>query len=1100
MASTLRELAVRVTADSTSYQREMSRASRLGTDYYKAMEERSRRFDSYIASNNNSIQAMNAQLTQIKASALSLSTAFAGGFAFTSIIGTADDWGQMSARIRMAITAVEGSADSYDAVQSRLLDMSNRNAKAIGDSQELYVSTASSMRDLGYSTSETLDFIESMSNSYTINATSADKVKTSIDAITKSLVTGKVGADQWKQIMASTPNIVTEIANATGKSEVVIKQLGLSGQISMRQLADAAIQAKDRTSALADGMGNTVKDGFTQILNSFQSFIGELNNSKGATQSVASGLKVVADNIDLISIAAGGLVTVGLSRYFGNLSTSIYDATKQKLANNAALIDNAKKQRDAMIIAQQAIAEEKRRLVIQKENIVMAQAQSNSLRAQTSLNAQLIAVETQLDNVKRKEIATTNSLAAANAKLSVAKRAASGLLGLIGGPVGLATTLLAVGAGFLAMSDGADKAKKPIEELQLPVNELLKKYKELGKAQQQVITSGLDAEVKVNVKATDVDLKELKSKLRKEFEEIIISMDGTTAIPNVNAKDGQEIDRFIEKVSNLRDALKDGKIKVSDFDQGVYDAESALKAATGRGDEFDSTLGGLIANLMQNSRQLAENREKLDAVTLASAEAAAGAKGLKDVLTFPNLDNQLGSLNQQLEIAKIKTEAGGEAAYVLAGLQKAAGDEASNHATALYALALGQETAGISSDELATKLKAYVGVLRETYKLNQSPATPAVKHGKSTVDIYKSQLDKLNSQINAFTDINELQKIKRQLAEGELSKLNDVQKKTLEIKAAEIDRLNAQKEYKSILDSLRSPAEQQLDTYKEQLSIIEKANLSLKEREDLLNKMAKKSMESAPSFSFKDSYNGIGSDLINVAEEDKKLQDWNNQQLKMQQDLLNQKLISQQEYADSVVQIEQTMQEKQKSLQSAYTLASLGTFSTLTGSIADMFKDTAGESSAAYKAMFLASKAAAIAQSIVSTEVAANEALKYGGGGAAGIAMSNIIRGIGYASVGVITAQTISGMAHSGIDNIPKEGTWLLDRGERVVDARTNADLKNFLQTSNKSSGNLTVNVPVNIEGGASEEDGKKLGNLIKASVFEILRDQKRNGGIVNNR
>ena len=59
--ATLRELAIRVTADSSSYQREMSRATRLGTDYYKTIEERSRRFDAYIASNNRSIQAMNAQ-------------------------------------------------------------------------------------------------------------------------------------------------------------------------------------------------------------------------------------------------------------------------------------------------------------------------------------------------------------------------------------------------------------------------------------------------------------------------------------------------------------------------------------------------------------------------------------------------------------------------------------------------------------------------------------------------------------------------------------------------------------------------------------------------------------------------------------------------------------------------------------------------------------------------------------------------------------------------------------------------------------------------------------------------------------------------------
>lgn len=44
----------------------------------------------------------------------------------------------------------------------------------------------------------------------------------------------------------------------------------------------------------------------------------------------------------------------------------------------------------------------------------------------------------------------------------------------------------------------------------------------------------------------------------------------------------------------------------------------------------------------------------------------------------------------------------------------------------------------------------------------------------------------------------------------------------------------------------------------------------------------------------------------------------------------------------------------------------------------------------------------------------------------------------------------LSGMAHDGMDYIPREGTWLLDEGERVVDKRTNADLKSYLSSANQ--------------------------------------------------
>lgn len=62
-------------------------------------------------------------------------------------------------------------------------------------------------------------------------------------------------------------------------------------------------------------------------------------------------------------------------------------------------------------------------------------------------------------------------------------------------------------------------------------------------------------------------------------------------------------------------------------------------------------------------------------------------------------------------------------------------------------------------------------------------------------------------------------------------------------------------------------------------------------------------------------------------------------------------------------------------------------------------------------------------------------------------------------AAGGMYAGKLAGMAHDGIDNIPSEGTWLLDKGERVVDSRTNADLKNYLANSNGSSGGVVVNL-----------------------------------------
>jgi len=680
--------------------------------------------------------------------------------------------------------------------------------------------------------------------------------------------------------------------------------------------------------------------------------------------------------------------------------------------------------------------------------------------------------------------------------MTILTRAGSTLLGVLGGPLGLAMTAIAVGTAFFSMRDGANSAKKPIEELQLPVDQLIAKYKELDKARQGNIRAGLDAEIKVNVKAVNSDVSEIKNILSDKLTELIPSFDYSSMLPYLSPENEKAIAKYINQIEVLKNKVIEGEITSKEFGEGINEAGISLINATGGGEQFTNLLNTITGSLLQNIAALAETKIKIDATKKASEETAGGLKKL-DVADFPNLGYQLRILNQDLETNSQKTGLSAEQVYILAGLQKAAGNAALAHSEDLIALVTNQELSAEMSDELAEKLKEYIEKLRKSYQEQEKLKRSSLD--KNPTNLYQSQLGKLNDQINAYKDITELQKIRRQLAEGELKVLSSEQKKALESKAIEIDQLNAQKEYKSILDSMRSPTEQQFDSYKQNLSVLEKSNVSLQEREELLKKMNQKMIQSAPTLSIQNSYNGPGSELIKVAEDEKNLKDWQQQQLAIQTDLLNAKLINHQEYADAVLSIEETMQNKQQELQSAYTMAALGTFSTLTGSIADMFKQTAGESSAAYKVMFLASKASAIAQAIISTEVAASKALELGP--IFGISAASWIRGLGYASVGLIAAQTISGMAHSGIDSIPREGTWLLDKGERVVDARTNADLKNFLDTSKSSGGSITVNVPVNVGGGdISEEDGKEIGIMIKQSVLSILDEQMRPGGKLNRR
>ena len=111
---------------------------------------------------------------------------------------------------------------------------------------------------------------------------------------------------------------------------------------------------------------------------------------------------------------------------------------------------------------------------------------------------------------------------------------------------------------------------------------------------------------------------------------------------------------------------------------------------------------------------------------------------------------------------------------------------------------------------------------------------------------------------------------------------------------------------------------------------------------------------------------------------------------------------------------------------------------------------------------------------------------------------------------------SLMGMAHDGIDTVPKEGTWLLDKGERVVDSRTNADLKAFLASGQGYNGpvattstgiqlkmiinnNASDQVAVTAEEG-EDEDGNPQLELYIDRIEESLAGRMGSGrGPLNN-
>jgi hypothetical protein len=164
--------------------------------------------------------------------------------------------------------------------------------------------------------------------------------------------------------------------------------------------------------------------------------------------------------------------------------------------------------------------------------------------------------------------------------------------------------------------------------------------------------------------------------------------------------------------------------------------------------------------------------------------------------------------------------------------------------------------------------------------------------------------------------------------------------------------------------------------------------------------------------------------LVKIAEAESALKKWHDTQLTMQADLRDQiladqqstndqKLAAEQQYLDRVVEINQTNQSRLSDIQGAYKVAVMGTFSELSGQAADMVGKIAGEQSGAYKSLFIAQKAFAVASIIMNAQIAAAKApaeLTILGG----IPMGAALLAAGYANAAMVGGMALAGFSSGG--------------------------------------------------------------------------------------
>ena len=309
-----------------------------------------------------------------------------------------------------------------------------------------------------------------------------------------------------------------------------------------------------------------------------------------------------------------------------------------------------------------------------------------------------------------------------------------------------------------------------------------------------------------------------------------------------------------------------------------------------------------------------------------------------------------------------------------------------------------------------------------------------------------------------------------------------------------------QEAYLQLVKDLRTDEEKLNDEFHERIAVLDAMAASTRIATDEYSEMARRAaaaaFEIAPDFAgLAPEVGGPAGELLKIDKAEQKLQEWYDTQLEMLEQFRSERADLNAQWDEQEAALHQQHQDRLAEIEQARHMAQMAAGEEYFGNMADAARVFFGENSKLYMAAFAMEKSYAVAKALINVPKSYSDAFAAVVGiPIVGPALAPAA-GVAAAAAQVAQAAAIgnigmTGMAHDGIDSVPKTGTWLLEKGERVTTAKTSARLDALLndiaqsRAANDSGGTgARGNVVVNQTNNFARPDNRTANQIAAATA-----------------
>ncbi|WIF76989.1 phage tail tape measure protein [Citrobacter braakii] len=767
--ATLRELIIKISANSQSFQTEIQRASRLGQNYYKTMQDGGRKASSATRETQQALAAVSSQLSETKRAATGLAGAFAGAFATGHLITLADEWNSVNARLKQASTSTEDFSNS----QRALMEISQKTGTAFSDNAGLFARSSASMREFGYSSAEVLKVTEAVSTGLKLSGASTAEASSVITQLSQALAQGVLRGEEFNSVNENGDRIIRALAAGMGVARKDLKAMADQGLLTIDKVVPAITSQLQAMQGEFEAMPKTVSGSFQKVENSFMQWVGGANDAYGASATLAGGLESLADNIDTVATAAGVLTAVGVSRYFGNWTRQLKTQTEQLIAARTEEISLTAAKIEGANASLAQITADKAMLVTNQQSLVAQLELATTEKQRTAIRGLLAKNSADLVKVNRSEIATVNALAAANQRLnamtSITRTAWAGVSSLFGGIPGI----LMLGAGaWYAWYQNQEQARQSAIQYASTLDGVVEKAKEMSEIQLRGSISDSGASIDA--------LKDKLEDLRAKQDEAAASIAEYTKLAR---QLGVEHDQNNGYVRNAAKAQREYNQISRDIADTTAQLNKVVESQNKLQDELASKVsvsGAAFRKIQQDIQNAINVNDAMAASMSVTIQFMDEMRKKSDGVTGqPEINNSAYDkfIKQQKESIALSQREGVERAKLKA-LQDA-----------IRQGAIRTDNSGAVLPGQEKQIAAIQSNAATDFNLLESQKKPRGKTDEQkTEDVYTRLIKQQKEQIALAGQNTELAKARYQISQGEFATLSEAQKQTVLQNAALIDQ------------------------------------------------------------------------------------------------------------------------------------------------------------------------------------------------------------------------------------------------------------------------------------------------------------------------